>query len=463
MASAGMQENLTCSICLSIYTDPVTLNCGHNFCRGCISTDLDNKKENGEDDSCPRCRKRFRDRPELQKNTDLSNIAEKVKSSAVLENRKCSKHNRIPELYCTKDSTFICLPCMVEGEHGGHKLEMLEVASEKKKKKLRDDLQIVKAEREKMERRVQDLHQHKRMTEQHAAELEKKVTTLFMEIRKRVDDLENRVRSQLSGQAELKSISSLIQEMELKISKLTRKIGHLEELKTADPITLLEDQESDKDTEEDTWRPQYVTCELDTFVLSRMLQKGISDIEKVRNTLFPVLPHSTHITLNTKTAGDYVEISDKQKIAKSTDVKKKRRNTADSFLNGVVVSTRMFSSGQHYWVVEGSKSGNWMVGMCYPSMRKEWGRIGENGESWAIEWSGNSYEVKHNCQTKSMHHQISSNRVLVYLDYEAGRLSFYEPSNPLNLLHTFTTKFTEPLHAALLVKKNTEHSQIRVF
>uniref|UniRef100_A0A8C5LVZ4 Uncharacterized protein n=1 Tax=Leptobrachium leishanense TaxID=445787 RepID=A0A8C5LVZ4_9ANUR len=40
MASAGLSEELSCSICLSIYKNPVMLTCGHNFCNDCISVTL---------------------------------------------------------------------------------------------------------------------------------------------------------------------------------------------------------------------------------------------------------------------------------------------------------------------------------------------------------------------------------------------------------------------------------------
>ncbi|XP_073464423.1 tripartite motif-containing protein 60-like [Aquarana catesbeiana] len=462
MASANVQEDLTCSICLNIYTDPVTLNCGHNFCRECINIYLDTKERNHEEYSCPQCRKKFLGRPELQKNTNLSNIAEKVKSLADLENRKCFKHNRILELYCTEDSTCICVFCMVEGEHRGHEVERLEMAYEKKKTKLRNDLQILKEEREKTEKRVRDLHQHKATATKHTAELKKKVTALFIEIRKRVDDLEKRVQSELSRQAEQKSISELIQKLERKKEELSRKIERTLKLNTADPINLLQDRESDGHTEEDMELANNETREANEFVLSMMLQLGLSNINKTKDSLFPVLPQGTNITLDIKTAANDVEISDDRKIAKSTDVKQKRRNPGIRLTHYQVLSTCEFSSGQHFWKVKGSTSGIWAIGMCYPSTRKEWGYIGHNSKSWAIEWSNDSYEVKHNGKTKHLYPTITSNRLLVYLDYKAGQLSFYELSDPLRLLHTFTTKFTEPLHAVLQVRKHTDnsHSQI---
>ncbi|XP_040187229.1 E3 ubiquitin-protein ligase TRIM39-like [Rana temporaria] len=450
MASRDVEEDVKCSICLNIYTNPVTLKCGHNFCRGCIKTDMDTKEGSRLDFSCPRCRKRFRRRPALHKNTDLSNIAEKVKSLAGQENRKCSEHDKILEYYCTEDGTCICVLCWLDGDHEEHEVEPLEKAYEKKEDTLRNDLQKLIAAREKTEKTVQDLHQRTK----HTDKIKKKVAALFKDIRKHVDDLEKRVRSELSRH---ESTPDLFQKLELEKEELSKKIDHMEKLKTADPITLLQDQESYRPSREDTWLPDNETCGPDEFIISMMLQKGLSDMEKMRDSLFPVLP-STTITLDINTAGEKVEISEDQKSAKSTDETQKPPNPGNTVKNGQAVSTQQFSSGKHYWVVEGSTSGYWGVGVCYSSMRKDWGWIGN-----ATECSNVLCGVKHNCQTNYLHHKSSSNRFLVYLDYEAGRLSFYEISDPLRLLHTFTDKFTEPLRVSLQVTKyNNEHGQITV-
>ncbi|CAG5928471.1 unnamed protein product [Menidia menidia] len=40
MASGWFSEDLTCSVCLTLFTDPVTLPCGHSFCRLCVAEEL---------------------------------------------------------------------------------------------------------------------------------------------------------------------------------------------------------------------------------------------------------------------------------------------------------------------------------------------------------------------------------------------------------------------------------------
>uniref|UniRef100_A0A8C3P705 RING-type E3 ubiquitin transferase n=1 Tax=Chrysemys picta bellii TaxID=8478 RepID=A0A8C3P705_CHRPI len=63
MASAapvqGIQEETKCPICLEYLTDPVTMDCGHNFCQGCISNYCDKWEEYGPLE-CPVCRHRIR-------------------------------------------------------------------------------------------------------------------------------------------------------------------------------------------------------------------------------------------------------------------------------------------------------------------------------------------------------------------------------------------------------------------
>ncbi|KFP01425.1 Nuclear factor 7, brain, partial [Calypte anna] len=31
-----LEEDLTCAICLCLFSNPVTVPCGHNFCRSCL-------------------------------------------------------------------------------------------------------------------------------------------------------------------------------------------------------------------------------------------------------------------------------------------------------------------------------------------------------------------------------------------------------------------------------------------
>jgi hypothetical protein len=46
-----------CSICLGIFRDPATIECGHTFCRECIDLSLEKKRQ------CPTCRKNLQKGP----------------------------------------------------------------------------------------------------------------------------------------------------------------------------------------------------------------------------------------------------------------------------------------------------------------------------------------------------------------------------------------------------------------
>ncbi|XP_047198961.1 E3 ubiquitin/ISG15 ligase TRIM25 [Hippoglossus stenolepis] len=66
----SLEDELTCSICLSPFECPVTIPCGHNFCQGCLLTTWT------EPYRCPQCRTLFHTKPELKKNTVLSTVVE---------------------------------------------------------------------------------------------------------------------------------------------------------------------------------------------------------------------------------------------------------------------------------------------------------------------------------------------------------------------------------------------------
>ncbi|XP_018430091.1 PREDICTED: E3 ubiquitin/ISG15 ligase TRIM25-like [Nanorana parkeri] len=515
MASSHLKEKLECSVCLNIYTDPVNLKCGHNYCRGCISHWLDTQEGSG-DYSCPQCRNKFRKRPALQKNFTLCKILETLQTTksklgktgvlctqcyhapvpavkscllceaslcdnhlrvhskspehvlcdptTSLENRKCSVHKKILEYYCTEDSACICVPCTMDGEHRGHQVETLDEASEKKKKKLRNVLQKLMTEREETEKRVQSLEEHRRKVQGKAAGETERVTALLRDLRRRLEDLEKRVLSDISGQAERTSlyVTDMIRELEIKKDELSRKMRHIEELcNMTDPLTVL--QESDTgdlcDTEdgddEDRERHDGLLHDggdLDMAGISHTLHTGISDI------MSGVIQTSgvTDILLDENTAGNNLRISGDRKTASRSDRSQNRPVTPERFRVPQVLSSRSFSEGRHFWEVDVGGSEWWRVGMCYPSIerRGDQSEIGDNKKSWVMQKSGffsTKYSVIHDSNKIRLPGKVYSKRVRIDLDYEAGRISFYDLRDPIRLLHTFTTTFTEPLHAVLCV------------
>uniref|UniRef100_A0A672LBX3 E3 ubiquitin-protein ligase TRIM39-like n=1 Tax=Sinocyclocheilus grahami TaxID=75366 RepID=A0A672LBX3_SINGR len=69
-SSGPLTEELQCSICLDVFTDPVTTPCGHNFCKICLNKCWDDSQTC----SCPYCKETFKQRPDLKINTSLREV-----------------------------------------------------------------------------------------------------------------------------------------------------------------------------------------------------------------------------------------------------------------------------------------------------------------------------------------------------------------------------------------------------
>ncbi|XP_074772319.1 E3 ubiquitin/ISG15 ligase TRIM25-like [Athene noctua] len=74
---AGLKEELTCPICLSIYSNPVSLGCGHSFCKECILEARSRRPSPQGPFSCPLCQARADPAALLQPNVQLRSIAQK--------------------------------------------------------------------------------------------------------------------------------------------------------------------------------------------------------------------------------------------------------------------------------------------------------------------------------------------------------------------------------------------------
>ncbi|XP_042560249.1 E3 ubiquitin/ISG15 ligase TRIM25-like [Clupea harengus] len=180
-SSTQRQEPFTCSVCLDLMKDPVTVPCGHTYCLGCIKGCWDQEDGKGIY-SCPQCRQTFRPRPVLSKNILIAEMVEEFRKTRIqtdvpahcyagpgdvecdvctgrklkavkscldcllsycethfkahndvnpgrkhpvidamgqLQDRICSHHKKVFEIFCQTDQSCICYLCTMD-EHKGH-------------------------------------------------------------------------------------------------------------------------------------------------------------------------------------------------------------------------------------------------------------------------------------------------------------------------------------------------------
>ncbi|CAM4651172.1 unnamed protein product [Lepidochelys olivacea] len=147
-----IQEENKCPICLQYLTDPVTMDCGHNFCRVCITQHCETWAEGDYDPLwCPSCRAIIR-KGTLRNNYQLANIVKKIKKLDLKPGKEnlCERHNKALDLFCDKDGETMCVVCWRSPEHRSHTVLLMEEAAQKYKEKIQAHLETLREEREKL-------------------------------------------------------------------------------------------------------------------------------------------------------------------------------------------------------------------------------------------------------------------------------------------------------------------------
>ncbi|KAG9350442.1 hypothetical protein JZ751_026804 [Albula glossodonta] len=115
----SLEEELTCSICLSPFDSPVTTPCGHNFCQGCLDLTWRESEQVVLGYNCPQCRTHFYTKPALKKNTVLDAVVDKFRLKTKTDSFCDVTVKTEPELpailcdNCMEAKAFkTCLTCM---------------------------------------------------------------------------------------------------------------------------------------------------------------------------------------------------------------------------------------------------------------------------------------------------------------------------------------------------------------
>ncbi|XP_036828093.1 E3 ubiquitin/ISG15 ligase TRIM25-like [Oncorhynchus mykiss] len=223
MAQQGVlldQDQFCCSVCLDLLKEPVTIPCGHSYCRSCIEGCWDQDVLKGVY-SCPQCRHTFTTRPMLMKNNMLAELVEKLrktglqaspalcyagtgdvacdfctgirkqkalmsclvclasycethlqphyefpalkkhkldKATAQLQEKICSHHDKLLEVYCRTDQQCICYQCVMD-EHKGHDTVSAAAERTEKQRQLGMSQQKVQQRFQEREKELKELQQ----------------------------------------------------------------------------------------------------------------------------------------------------------------------------------------------------------------------------------------------------------------------------------------------------------------
>ncbi|NXV77980.1 TRIM7 ligase, partial [Atlantisia rogersi] len=147
---SSLQDEATCSVCLELFKDPVSIECGHNFCRGCIAKSWQGLEA---DFPCPQCREVAQQRS-FRPNRPLANMAEIIGQLVLRGTAEpqglCPRHREALKLYCKDDQTTICVVCDRSREHRPHAVVPLDEASEEYKEKIQGRLDFLRKERQEL-------------------------------------------------------------------------------------------------------------------------------------------------------------------------------------------------------------------------------------------------------------------------------------------------------------------------
>ncbi|XP_067462878.1 tripartite motif-containing protein 16-like [Thunnus thynnus] len=296
MAQQGVQldrETFSCSICLDLLKDPVTIPCGHSYCMSCIKGFWDEEDEK-KIYSCPQCRQTFTPRPVLMKNTMLAALVEQLKKTglqaapadhcyagpedvtcdvctgrkmkalksclvclisycekhlqlhiecAAFKNHKlvdpskklqeniCSRHDEVMKMFCRTDQQSICYLCSVD-EHKGH--DTVSAAAERTERQ-----RELEVSRQNIQQRIQDREKDVKLLQQEVEAVSRSADKavedsekIFTELISLIQKRSYDVKQQIRSQqeTEVSRVKELQEKLEQEITELKRKDAELKKL-----------------------------------------------------------------------------------------------------------------------------------------------------------------------------------------------------------------------------------------
>ncbi|XP_045068667.1 tripartite motif-containing protein 16-like [Coregonus clupeaformis] len=542
---AENQDLFHCSICLDPLKDPVTTACGHSYCMGCIKESWDQDRLKGVYScpqcretftprpnlrknnmlaevveklkktglqaapppalcyagpggvACDVCTGTRKQKALMSCLACLASYCEThlqphyefpafkkhklVKATAQLQEKICSHHDKLLDVYCRTDQQCICYLCTMD-EHKGHNTVSAAAERTEKQRQLGMSQQKVQQRFQEREKELKELQQAvkslKRSAQAAVVDSDKIFTELIRSIERRRSEVKELIRAQVKAQ--VSQAEGLLEQLEQEIAELRKRSTELEQLShTEDHIHFLQGYQSLSSTSVSSDLPSIVVSPLQYFgdvsktvselreKLEDVLKGEWTKISTTVNIVEVVLPpepktreqflqYSCQLTLDPNTAHTLLSLSKGNRKVKRTGQVQPYPVHPDRFTNYLMVLCREGLSGRCYWEVEWSVGG-FVTAVSYKDISRTEtdGAFGYNDKSWCLLCYRGGYLFIHNSvRTKVSGPQ--SSRVGVYLDHKAGTLSFYSVSDTMTLLHRVQTTFTQPLYPGVSLNGTAE-------
>ncbi|XP_058872591.1 tripartite motif-containing protein 16-like [Acipenser ruthenus] len=393
-----------------------------------------------------------------------------------LEQKLCAEHQRLCEVFCRTDQTCICLLCS-QNEHKSHDTVSAEAERTLKQKQLGETQTEIQQRIQERLKEIEELKQAVESLKRSACIEIKESEKIFTELIRSIEKIHTEVIELIGAneKAAVNQAEGRMKKLEQEIAELRRRNAELKQLsETEDHIHFLQNFQSLCAPPEAGDLPSVT---VNTDISFGAVRKAVSELKdhienfckgelvKITTTVNEVavyslqapeprnraefLKYSCQLTLDPNTANRNLCLSEGNRKVTRREETQRYPDHSERFESCAQVLCREGLSGTRcYWEIEWSGGGA-DIAVTYKGIRRKGVDrscgLGFNDKSWSLECSGSSYTAWHN-NNKTAITVLRSPRIGVYLDFNAGTLSFYGISDTMTLLHRFQTTFTEPLY-----------------
>uniref|UniRef100_A0A671ER61 Tripartite motif containing 22 n=1 Tax=Rhinolophus ferrumequinum TaxID=59479 RepID=A0A671ER61_RHIFE len=465
----NIQEELTCPLCLDLLTEPLSLDCGHSFCQACITA---NNKEPmfalGGEHQCPVCQSRYQPY-NLRPNWKLANILKKLSevnaNSHQWQGGNVCEHrgeNRL--IFCKEDGKAICKLCVLSLEHQGHQTFPIEEVVKECQEKLQETLKKLTDEEQEAEKLEANISEE-RATWKHRMHTERqKILKGFDEMRGALDreerkELQKLEEDEVNVLDNLAAAKDQVAQQRQYMSELISDLQHQIRESTLD--TLQDVINVIRRSESWTWKkPKIVSTKLKSAFQAPDLSRILQEFKE----LTEVQSYWVDFMLNPVNALSGVVVSEDHRQVTAGNSFMFRNVYPCNFSAFDVLGCQNFSSGKYYWEVDVSRKTAWILGVYSDLNRSDLNRKRSSGfvfnphvnyqtvysrfrpdnGYWVVGLQNvseyNAFEDSSTSDPKvlTLSMAVPPCRVGVFLDYEAGTVSFFNVTNHRSLIYKFS-------------------------